>query len=76
MRGYTPHPPDPAIWADVPYPPPPLAPPELRIDVVRAIVDGARARGLAVEIQVSPYTLPGRARRPDVRQRPRHRRGS
>ncbi len=21
MRGYTPHPPDPAIWSDVPYPP-------------------------------------------------------
>ena len=59
MRGYTPHPPDPAIWADVPYAPPPLAPPDLRIDVVRQIVDGARARGLAVEIQVSPYTLPG-----------------
>jgi hypothetical protein len=59
MRGYTPHPPDPSIWADVPYAPPPLAPPELRIDVVRAIVDGARVRGLAVEIQVSPYTLPG-----------------
>ena len=59
MRGYTPHPPDPRIWADAPYPPPPLAPPELQIDVVRQIVDGARARGLSVEIQVSPYTLPG-----------------
>jgi hypothetical protein len=59
MRGYTPHPPDPSIWADLPYPPPPLAPPELLIDVVRAIIDGARARRLAVEIQVSPYTLPG-----------------
>lgn len=58
-RGYSPHPPDPAIWAEVPYSPPPLAPPELRIDVVRGIVDGARARGLAVEIQVSPFTLPG-----------------
>lgn len=59
MRGYTPHPPAPDIWADVPYPPPPLAPPELRTDVVRAIIAGARARGLAVEIQLSPYTLPG-----------------
>ena len=59
MRGYTPHPPDPDIWADVPYPPPPVAPPDLRIDVVRSIIDGARARGLAVEIQVSPFTLPG-----------------
>jgi hypothetical protein len=59
MRGYTPHPPDPAIWADVPYAPPLLAPPGLRTDVVRAIIDGARARSLAVEIQVSPYTLPG-----------------
>ena len=59
MRGYTPHPPMQAIWADVPYPAPPLAPPELRVDVVRQIVDGARTRGLAVEIQISPYTLPG-----------------
>jgi hypothetical protein len=59
MRGYTPHPPDPAIWADVPYAPPPLAPPELRVDVVREIIEGSRARGLAVEIQISPYTLPG-----------------
>ncbi|MDP8922749.1 MAG: hypothetical protein M3O34_07715, partial [Chloroflexota bacterium] len=59
LRGYTPYPPDPAIWADVAYPPPPLAPPELRTDVVRSIIDGARERGLAVEIQVSPFTLPG-----------------
>lgn len=59
LRGYTPHQPDPAIWADVSYSPPPLAPPELQTDVVRSIIDGARARGLAVEIQVSPYTLPG-----------------
>jgi hypothetical protein len=59
MRGYTPHPPDPAIWKDVPYPPPPLAPPELRQDVARDIINGARSRGLSVEIQVSPYTLPG-----------------
>src|SRR3712207_6427738 len=58
MRGYTPHPADSAIWADVPYPPPPVAPDDLRIDVVRAIIDGARRRGLAVEIQVSPFTLP------------------
>src|SRR5215217_5069426 len=54
LRGYSPQPPDPAIWADVPYQPLPLAPPELQIDVVRSIVEGARARGLAVEIQVSP----------------------
>ena len=59
LRGYAPHPPDLATWADVPFSPPPLAPPEPRTDVVRAIVDGARERGLAVEIQVSPYTLPG-----------------
>jgi hypothetical protein len=59
VYGYTPHQPDPAVWSQLPYPPPPLAPPELRIDVVRQIVDGARARGLAVEIQISPYTLPG-----------------
>jgi len=59
LRGYSPHPHDPALWADVPYTPPPVAPTELRIDVVRQIIGGARARGLAVEMQISPYTLPG-----------------
>lgn len=59
LRGWVPHPPDPATWQDVGYPPPALAPPELRVDVVRRIVDGARARGLKVQIQVSPFTLPG-----------------
>jgi hypothetical protein len=59
LRGWSPHPHDPDLWAEVPYPPPALAPPGLRRDVVREIVDGARARGLGVEIQVSPYTLPG-----------------
>ena len=59
VRGFIPHPPDPDIWAEVPYPPPPLAPPELRHDVVRAMIEGARARGLGVEIQISPYILPG-----------------
>ena len=47
------------IWADVAYPPPALAPPEARRDVPRAIVAGARARGLRAHIQISPYTLPG-----------------
>lgn len=59
LKSYLPHEPDPATWAGVDYPAPPVAPPALRRDVVREIVDGARARGLGVQIQVSPYTLPG-----------------
>lgn len=59
LRGYDPHEADPALWAGVAYPPPPVAPPEARQDVPRQIIDGARARGLAAHIQVSPYTLPG-----------------
>jgi hypothetical protein len=59
LRSWVPHPPDAATWQDVGYNPPLLAPPELRIDVARQIVDGARARGMKVQIQISPYTLPG-----------------
>lgn len=59
LRGYVPHEPDPSIWVDVPYAPPMVAPPELRIDVPRQVIEGARSRGLKVQIQISPYTLPG-----------------
>ncbi len=59
LKGYEPHEPDPAIWAGMAYPAPKVAPPEYRTDVTRRIIDGARARGLAAHIQVSPYTLPG-----------------
>ena len=59
LKSYNPHEPDPAIWAGVDYPPPPVAPPEHRRDVARLVIDGARARGLAPHIQISPYTLPG-----------------
>jgi hypothetical protein len=59
LKGYEPHEADPALWAKVAYPPPTVAPPEFRCDVPRQIIDGARARGLAAHIQVSPYTLPG-----------------
>ncbi len=59
LHGYDPHGADPALWADVPYPHPPVAPPEQRRDVARRIIDGARSRGLAAHIQISPYTLPG-----------------
>jgi len=59
LKGYDPHECDPAIWADVAYPPPPLAPPAGRRDVARLVIDGARARGLAAHIQISPYILPG-----------------
>lgn len=59
LQGYASRPVDPALWADVSYPPPPLAPPELRVDVVQQIIDGGHARGLSVHLQLSPYTLPG-----------------
>ncbi|HET8522349.1 MAG TPA: hypothetical protein VFL82_03890, partial [Thermomicrobiales bacterium] len=59
IHTYTPHAPDPAIWADVPFSPPTVAPPELRVDVPRQIIDEARRRGLRAEIQIDPYSLPG-----------------
>ncbi|MGH2533016.1 MAG: hypothetical protein ACRDJW_12025 [Thermomicrobiales bacterium] len=59
IQAFSPHEADPVIWADVPFSPPPVAPPELRQDVPRHIIDGARKRGLKVEIQISPYILPG-----------------
>jgi hypothetical protein len=61
IHNYTPHEPDPAIWRDVPYPPPAVAPVEVRIDVPRQIIDAAKRRGLRVEIQINPYGLPGAA---------------
>ena len=58
-RSYLPSDPDPDVYAGSPYPPPKAAPrPELRIDVPRLIIDGARARGLGVSIRISPYNLP------------------
>ncbi len=59
LKGYAPHEAHPALWAKVAYPPPTVAPPEHRRDAPRRIIDGARARGLAAHIQISPYTLPG-----------------
>ncbi|MGH2562109.1 MAG: hypothetical protein ACRDJH_23870 [Thermomicrobiales bacterium] len=59
IRYYSPHEADPAIWADVPFPSPPVAPPDVREDIPRRIIDGARRRGLKVEVQISPYILPG-----------------
>jgi hypothetical protein len=59
LQGFNPHEADPALWADVGYPAPAVAPPEYRQDLPRQIIDGARARGLTAHIQLSPYTLPG-----------------
>ncbi len=61
LRSYLPSPPDPdvqALFAALPYPPPAVAPAGLRVDVPRQVIDAARARGLDVSIQISPYTLP------------------
>ena len=59
LKSYTPHPPDPDIWRYTGYSPPRQAPPELRVDVTRQTIEAARARGLAVYLRVSPFTLPG-----------------
>lgn len=59
LQGFNPHEADPALWADVGYPTPAVAPPEHRRDLPRQIIDGARTRGLTAHIQLSPYTLPG-----------------
>jgi len=59
LQGFNPHEADPALWADVGYPAPAVAPPEYRQDLPRQIIDGARARGLTAHIQLSLYTLPG-----------------
>jgi hypothetical protein len=59
LKGFSPYEADPADWAGVAYPAPPLAPPEVRRDVPRQIIEGARARGMKAHIQISPYTLPG-----------------
>ena len=59
VRSYVPSDPDPDLYAGLPYPAPKAAPrPELRIDVPRLIVDGARARGLGVSVRINPYNLP------------------
>ena len=61
LRSYQPGESDPdvrAAFAALPYPLPAVAPPSLRIDVPRQIVDACHRRGLGVSIQISPYTLP------------------
>lgn len=59
IKSYLPYEPDAALWAETGYAPPPFAPPELRVDVTRQLIDGARMRGMKAQIQISPYTLPG-----------------
>ena len=61
LRSYQPSPPSPDVAADfaaLPFAPPAVAPPHLRDDVVRRVIDACRRRGLGVSVQVSPYTLP------------------
>ena len=58
LRSYLPSPPEPDVYADLPYPRPLVAPSHLRVDVSRRIVDACRRRGLGVSIQISSYTLP------------------
>ncbi len=58
VRRYVAHPPDPDLWRDLPWPEPPLAPEEVRVDHARHAIDAARARGLSTWINFAPYALP------------------
>jgi hypothetical protein len=59
LKGYAPYEPDPAIWADVPFPAPTPAPAEIRVDHAARTLHAARARGLRAYVISSPTVLPG-----------------
>ena len=59
LKGYAPYEPDPAIWADVPFPPPTPAPEGIRVDHAARALHAARSRGLPGYVITSPTVLPG-----------------
>jgi hypothetical protein len=59
IERYVAHPPDPNLWRDLPWSPPPLAPEHARVDLAREAIDAARARALRVYAHFAPYALPG-----------------
>lgn len=59
LKGYSARRPDPRIWRDVPFSPPPLAPEGARTDHARQIIEAASARGMRSFIIISPTALPG-----------------
>jgi hypothetical protein len=61
VNRYVAYQPDPELWRDLPWPPPPAAPEEIRVDHARAAIDGAHARGMRVYAHFAAYALPGGA---------------
>jgi hypothetical protein len=59
VHRYSAHPADPALWKDLPWEPPPVAPEEVRVDFARQAIDGARECGLRTWVHLAPYVLPG-----------------
>ena len=59
VQRYAVHTPDPALWSDLPWNPPALAPEAIRVDHVRRAIDASRERGLRVYAALAPYALPG-----------------
>lgn len=66
VKGYSSYLPDPEVWRDVPFPPPPVRPTGdtpanagPREDLAAAVIRGARDRGLDPYVAISPTLLPG-----------------
>lgn len=59
VQRFSPYAADPAIWRDVPFSPPVLAPPEHRVDVTRDLIDETRLRGMDAFVILSPTVIPG-----------------
>lgn len=59
LKGYAPYEPDPAIWREVPFEPPTVAPRGVRVDFAKLVMQSARTRGMAPFIVMSPTLLPG-----------------
>ena len=59
VHHYVAHPPDPALWRDLPWPLPPLAPEAVRHDYARQAIDAARGQGFRIWVNFAPYALPG-----------------
>lgn len=59
LSGYSPYEPDRALWEDVPFDAPQVAPEELRTDYSALLVAEARNRGMNSFVVMSPTLLPG-----------------
>ena len=59
LKRYAAHSADSALWQDLPWRPPEVAPAEFRVDYARKAIEGARERDLRIHLQLTPYTIPG-----------------